>query len=131
MNPIFCFLFMKMENCENLIPAMLVDLLKAYGVDDMRMEWSMSGKQKGQPLTLTLRWQPELKEGRRKSPSTRRHERERSLQYFEKRRRMARDIKKEDEDEENTTDYDIVNGRTDDDLTMDIKKEMKRQARLK
>ena len=44
---------------------------------------------------------------------------------------MARDIKKEDEDEENTTDYDIVNGRTDDDLTMDIKKEMKRQARLK
>ena len=48
--------------------------------------------EKGQPLTLTLRWQPELKEGRRKSPSTRRHERERSLQYFEKRRRMAREI---------------------------------------
>ena len=40
---------------------------------------------------------------------------------------MARDIKKEDEDEENTTDYEIVNGRTDDDLTMDIKKEMKNE----
>ena len=67
-----------------MIPPPVAALLKAYGVDSMKLEWNVKGQQTGQPITLTLRWTPEKKV--KKSPSTRRHETERTLKYFNAKR---------------------------------------------
>ena len=60
-----------------------MELLRSCGVDSMQLEWNIKGQEKGQPITLTMRWKP-VKEDRvkRKSPSTIRHEKERTEKYF-------------------------------------------------
>ena len=62
---------------------MVAELLRSCGVDNMQMECNIKGHEKGQPITLTMRWKP-VKEERvkRKSPSTIRHETERTEKYF-------------------------------------------------
>ena len=71
-----------MMNC--MILQAVAALLKEHGVDDMKLEWNIKGQQAGEPITLTLRWTPE-KTIKRKSPSTKKHERDRSRKYFEQR----------------------------------------------
>ena len=67
-----------------MIPQAVAALLKEHGVDDMKLEWNIKGQQAGEPITLTLRWTPE-KTIKRKSPSTKKHEQDRSRKYFEQR----------------------------------------------
>ena len=72
-----------MNGLDCLIPEMVVELLRSCGVDNMQMEWNIKGQEKGQPITLTMRWKPVKEErAKRKSPSAIRHETERTEKYF-------------------------------------------------
>ena len=74
-----------MNDCR-LIPDMVTALLREHGVENMRLDWNVRGRQKGQPLTLTLRWTPENEDNtvKHKSPSTKRHGKERTDKYFDR-----------------------------------------------
>jgi len=94
-------------DCE-ILPEAISALLVSYGVGEMGLEWTVKGQNKGQPITLTLRWTPaktkdEKKPEKIKSPSTKRHEMKRTEQYFERKRkeeetkRIMKEMRKENE----------------------------------
>ena len=94
-----------MENCM-IIPDMVADLLKSYGVGDMEMEWNLKGQNRGQPITLTMRWRPRKAERdtKRKSPSTIKHEKERTRKYFE-RKLIEKNMDSDSESEYDNIEY--------------------------